>query len=286
MRPTSSQSSHWEGRPSTHVVPKQSLGTRVHCPRPHFLVEGLAYTEGTMCGSDCSELSHCDLEKAEDVVFGEVADWLMLDESDDISTSQKCNLRAFLPSRQGIKYATVANKPANSTTNGSVLPEGLLYFIALQLLASCYTVIPASNADSLPICRQRRTKELVTSLRLHSRYRFSPASGHSARPPSEASSWPGLYAGPTLEDRLADTVSNQRLFSRGKGEHGHDVPVVELAESYISTCQFYLPASSKCCLAAGIPSNPELTVDTRLTSHPLNAPTCSIEDYTKQHNAR
>ncbi|KAF2729014.1 hypothetical protein EJ04DRAFT_556388 [Polyplosphaeria fusca] len=93
---------------------------------------------------------------------------------------------------------------------GSQVPEYVLQFVALQLLASCFTLSAASTADSLPLSQQRKGAEIMTSLRMHSQYRFSPAAGHHARPPSETSSWPGLYTGPSIEDTLADVASQAR----------------------------------------------------------------------------
>jgi hypothetical protein len=87
--------------------------------------------------------------------------------------------------------------------------EILIRAIALQLLASCYTLLPASSACSLPLLHQKRWSTPISALRLHSQYRFEPAAGHHARASSESASWPGLYAGPTLEDALADAVSRQ-----------------------------------------------------------------------------
>jgi hypothetical protein len=88
--------------------------------------------------------------------------------------------------------------------------EILIRAIALQLLASCYTILPASSACNLPLFHQRIRARPISALRLHSQYRFEPAAGHHARVPSETASWPGLYAGPALEDALAEVVSRQR----------------------------------------------------------------------------
>jgi hypothetical protein len=90
----------------------------------------------------------------------------------------------------------------------------LVHLIVLHLLASCYTALPTSSADNLPIYEQRTTPALITSLRLHSRYRYSPAAGHHARESSETASWPGLYAKPSIEDQLAEAVSHRRRLQK------------------------------------------------------------------------
>ena len=90
----------------------------------------------------------------------------------------------------------------------------LLHGIALQLLASCYTLLPASSASQLPLFRQKTEAKPVTALRLHSQHRFEPAAGHHARASSEAASWLGLHTAPTPEDLLAEAVSLQRRLKR------------------------------------------------------------------------
>jgi hypothetical protein len=60
---------------------------------------------------------------------------------------------------------------------------------------------------------------LITSLRLHSQYRLSPAAGWHAREPSESSSWPGLYDGPSLEEKAAEVASLRRRMEKRRKEH-------------------------------------------------------------------
>jgi len=99
---------------------------------------------------------------------------------------------------------------AKLTTDEPEPSDVLLYFVALQLLASCFTLRRASSANNFPLCQQQNTIQFVTALRLHSQYRFSPAAGHHARDSSESSAWPGLYTGRSLEDELAESVSKRR----------------------------------------------------------------------------
>ncbi|KAH7118891.1 hypothetical protein B0J11DRAFT_79601 [Dendryphion nanum] len=90
------------------------------------------------------------------------------------------------------------------------ISESVLLCIALQLLASCFTVLPASSVAASPIEQRRLRPTTVSSLKLHSRYRFSPAAGHHARECSENFPWPALYDGPSLEDSLAERISSRR----------------------------------------------------------------------------
>lgn len=97
--------------------------------------------------------------------------------------------------------------------------DALVQAIALQLLGSCYTQLPASSASHLPLFQQRTSKKLVTALRAHASYRLCPAAGHQARAPSETSAWPGLYTGPEPEDTMAETVSQRCRSAKHSSEY-------------------------------------------------------------------
>ncbi|KAF1925769.1 uncharacterized protein M421DRAFT_397865 [Didymella exigua CBS 183.55] len=103
--------------------------------------------------------------------------------------------------------------------DGAPAFDALVQAIALQLLASCYTILPASSASHLPLFQQQTSRKLVTALRAHTSYRLAPAAGHQARAPSETSPWPGLYAGPEPEETLAETVSKRRRSVKHSSEY-------------------------------------------------------------------
>ncbi|OAG03553.1 uncharacterized protein CC84DRAFT_859390 [Paraphaeosphaeria sporulosa] len=63
----------------------------------------------------------------------------------------------------------------------------IVEYVAIQLLASCYTLLPASSAEILPLSQQRMGSRVVTALRLHTLHRLAPAAGHHARINSESS---------------------------------------------------------------------------------------------------
>jgi len=97
--------------------------------------------------------------------------------------------------------------------------ETILQLIALQLLAACYTLSPPSSANHIPLFQQRKERRFVTALRSHSHHRYSPAAGHQARPPSETESWPGLYTGPSTEEKLAQYVSQRRKLRQQSSDY-------------------------------------------------------------------
>jgi hypothetical protein len=118
-----------------------------------------------------------------------------------------------------IKHLTASPHSSNPTADDSQRFDALLYFIVVQLLASCYTLQNASSANNYPLFQQRKSVRLVTSLRLHSQYRFSPAAGWHARESSQSSSWPGLYTGPSLEEKVAEEASLRRRIEKHRKEH-------------------------------------------------------------------
>lgn len=107
----------------------------------------------------------------------------------------------------------------------SIIPDGTSTFdafvksIALELLASCFTVIPATSANLLPLFQQRTSNKSVTALHAHALYSFAPAAGHQARAPSESSPWPALYTSPEPEDVLAEALSQRRRSTKQSSEH-------------------------------------------------------------------
>ncbi|KAF2477893.1 uncharacterized protein BDR25DRAFT_308742 [Lindgomyces ingoldianus] len=148
------------------------------------------------------------------MMMGEVADWLDLNGRDVNWISPTRRLRKLVPLPEALISQLSASRSSTPTVvEPTEHPYIFLHFIALQLLASCYTLLPSSSAESLPLCGQK-LPELATSLKLHAQYRFSPAAGHHAPCPSEASPWPGLYYGPCLEERVAEQVSKKRRIQK------------------------------------------------------------------------
>lgn len=96
--------------------------------------------------------------------------------------------------------------------------NALVHVIALQLLASCLTFLPPSDASHIPLFPQKKEARFVSALRLHSQYQFCPAAGHYARASSETSFWPGLDTGPAVEEQLVDTITFQRCFQKRSSE--------------------------------------------------------------------
>jgi hypothetical protein len=125
----------------------------------------------------------------------------------------------MLPSATQILARLQSDEPLPATLSSDAAFDTLAHIIALQLLAACHTFLPASSASPLPLFQQHKGPRPITALRLHSHYRFSPAAGHQARAPSESTSWPGLYTGPSVEDRLAERVSRQRRLGKRNSEY-------------------------------------------------------------------
>jgi hypothetical protein len=124
-----------------------------------------------------------------------------------------------LPSATQVLAQLQSDEPLPGILSSDAALDTLARIIALQLLAACHTFLPASSASPIPLFQQRKGPKPVTALRLHSHYRFSPAAGHQARAPSESTSWPGLYTGPTAEDKLVEHVSRRRRSAKRSSEY-------------------------------------------------------------------
>ena len=95
--------------------------------------------------------------------------------------------------------------------------------IAVQLLATCFTLSPESERYSRspapyhdPNCPIRRSSDprLISSLRLHTQFRNSPALGHNARNSSPAHAWSNVRNQTLREERLAEEISGLRRLRR------------------------------------------------------------------------
>jgi hypothetical protein len=85
--------------------------------------------------------------------------------------------------------------------------------VAIQLLASCSTEFEYHlRSTTLPtaLYLSKARSNMISSLKMHSYYRLSPASGYHPRDPSPAPAWPGLTTGPSPEEKLAEQVSRRR----------------------------------------------------------------------------
>jgi hypothetical protein len=156
--------------------------------------------------------------RVENMVMAEIADFLEMNEHDEywsarmhqsraVSLRQNDHHRKYFTEKAQVLPTLVARLASVchlTTSPGSQSFDATVQFIAMQLLAACYTLLPATSADNLPLLQQRTRSQPVSALRLHSYYRYSPAAGYHARDPSGTSPWPGLYSGPTVEGERVD----------------------------------------------------------------------------------
>jgi hypothetical protein len=120
--------------------------------------------------------------------------------------------------------------------------------VALQLLGSCYTLPnyhaqmaskhrrPAAHSESLV-----QDPRLISSLKLHSQFRYSPSFGHQAPNPSPVQFGPGIYDGtpsPPSEDLETDpseySIHEFGETSRRKGRNSRALNNSEASESSFS----------------------------------------------------
>ncbi|KAF2876738.1 hypothetical protein BDV95DRAFT_602702 [Massariosphaeria phaeospora] len=171
-----------------------------------------------ICDDQCTPGSDSEITKTHNTIMDEVEDWLELNERDDYWALRVRPSRRTNPSRHPL--CSLANAPVDE----SAAFDALVYSLALQLLASCYTILQPSSANSVPLSQQTRSPRRVSALKLHSQYRLAPAAGYHARECSETASWPGLYTGPAIEDQLAQNVSRKRLSAKRAKERASRIP--------------------------------------------------------------
>ncbi|OCL11526.1 hypothetical protein AOQ84DRAFT_373900 [Glonium stellatum] len=223
------------------ILAEQPFAAMFQCPHLHALSEG---SSSPYCSADemdtpwktsCDPFESSDGSKRHskiaDTILSEVADWLDLNERDNMWAVRRRHLQRALPTPNEIAAHFATHPQTASSISESAEPsEVLLHLIAIQILASCYTLSQPLGAASLPssLYLSKREPEFITSLRLHTQSRYYPAAGHHARNSSRDSSWPGLYSGPSPEDKLAEEVSRRRLLKRhGFGEDGSSTVLLE-----------------------------------------------------------
>ncbi|UPX10397.1 uncharacterized protein EKO05_0001059 [Ascochyta rabiei] len=217
-------SSRYSRRPrrdrlSIDILPEQSLDFEPRSPHLHWLFgESSAIDINSRLVEDTSPEAMEDEpghSRSYAAIMREVAAWLELDEHDEFSASRREHAESILPAASQLfaRLKDSDNPPPHSPNSDDGF-DTLIQAIALQLLASCYTFLPASSASQLPLLQQKTDKTLVTALQAHSAHRLSPAAGHHARAPSETSAWPGLYTGPGPEETLAETTSRRRCSAK------------------------------------------------------------------------
>lgn len=84
--------------------------------------------------------------------------------------------------------------------------QDLAHLVAIQLLGACFTLppdhilgAPSPNYSGLSEHGSSNvpSPRMISSLRLHTHFRYSPCFGHQARSPSPVQLWPGTFDGPS-----------------------------------------------------------------------------------------
>jgi hypothetical protein len=142
------------------------------------------------------------------------------------------NLRQFLRSGDGSEEGSYEQNSAESEnlSGDAENLDTMAYTVAIQLLSSCFTLpdcligLPPKymsaevHGDSV-----MPDPRMISSLRLHSQFRYSPSFGHESRNTSPVQFWPGAYDGspapPTEEPEIIHTqISTDEPVSRkGRG---------------------------------------------------------------------
>ncbi|KAF2688067.1 hypothetical protein K458DRAFT_485205 [Lentithecium fluviatile CBS 122367] len=211
-------------RLSVDIVPEDSLDTGLHTLQLHQLFGSLSEAgcfsrlvgrEGLEDAGDDSTIA-----KAEDMMLAEIAEFLETSERDEYWSRRSQQPRRILSTPNAVvaELTSPTHRAVATPTADNPIFDKIVQVVAVQLLAACYTVLPATGAYNVSHFHQRKEPRIVTALRLHTYRRFSPAAGHHARETSETSSWPGLFSGPSLEDGLAESTCKRHRLEKFGGE--------------------------------------------------------------------
>ncbi|KAF3036562.1 hypothetical protein E8E12_005288 [Didymella heteroderae] len=179
-------------RLSVNVIPGQSRDAEPQTPCLRWLFgessEEDIYTRLIDTNSNSAD-DGIGYSTAEAVIMEEVAAWVELCEHGDFWAPKDKHVgKAELPTT-----CQLLTRWKDQDFSFSYHPHGTSAFdafvnsIALQLLASCFTVLPTTSGTLLPLFQQRTSRRFVTALHAHALYRFAPAAGYQARAPSEIS---------------------------------------------------------------------------------------------------
>ncbi|RDW68125.1 hypothetical protein BP6252_09521 [Coleophoma cylindrospora] len=134
------------------------------------------------------ESKYCRLKKLQPNLFRAPGPHIWLEEMDDGAN------RDYEPIRRAVSDNIIADP-------GRV--DELAQLIAVQLLGACFTIppdlagIPSPNykVPDRPEFPDLFDSRMISSLRMHTHFRYSPAFGHQARNTSPVESWLNTYAG-------------------------------------------------------------------------------------------
>ena len=173
--------------------------------------------------------------------------------------------------RQPFQASSALNNKKQLLPSASIgsaeLRQVLITTIAIQLLATCFTLPHDLSAYSLPSTSYHNRKylgatssnpNLVSSLMLHTQSQRSPALGHHGRNASVAAPWADMYIGPSREKHLAEAISRDRKRRQrtnikdtgsGDGEGGfenehsiaNEIPIQQRARLYDSEESIAIP---------------------------------------------
>lgn len=132
-----------------------------------------------------------------------------------------------------LQHILCLEKPLQLATSNSINGpdhfQALTTRIAVQLLATCFTLpLESERSSRSPVSYRSRSfpiglssdPRLISSLRLHTQFRNSPALGHNARNSSPALAWLNARSEPSREECLAEDISRRRRIEQlNKRQH-------------------------------------------------------------------
>lgn len=140
--------------------------------------------------------------------------------------TQMGTLKTVSKMQSDIRRQTVSDSYVADPTS----VHDLAHLVAVQLLGACFTLPPDSITAMTPEYTRDddgasvlRDPQLISSLRMHTHFRYSPSFGHQARNTSPVQAWPGRFDGSksgSPRDRRGTGSSTPNIGTSSPCSHG------------------------------------------------------------------
>jgi len=145
---------------------------------------------------------------------------------------------------------------SEANMNDPKTKNSVAHHVALQLLSACFTLPPTSlNSPTPDYTSSSKISDprMISSLRMHTRYRYSPSFGHEARNPSPIEGWSSYedFARPPSPGTIGKQVATLKYFKAGSRRRrrrqrhntGHESESVESSSSKVLDDEPYRKAA-------------------------------------------
>lgn len=176
-------------------------------------------------------------------------------------------------------YSKARRTVSESHLTNTEAPDDLAHIIAIQLLGSCFTLpldsmgylpFSTSNEDGHPNLPDPR---MISSLRMHTHFRYSPCFGHEQRNSSPAQVFPELYDGTSpLHTTIPTSAASRKHEGKVLAEDstGDDSCSAKYLRSRMKKERSYIAGTKEWCVRNGFKKNNSRVSDQASSSTDLD----------------